>query len=283
MQKALMVTQLYKHCKTYFRFDIKELKNLLLVSLIFGFILSFGKWGGDTFDAGEGVAHFIFFSIVSFFIIFFHISTQKIFAIKDGYKLTYVWWYPGVIIGFMLTFILTPISSLLHTTIAIIPASIPFLYPGMLKLDLIHNLRLGKHRQSFKFSEITIISISGIITNVLLALLFGIFYLKTHNPLMLSFMKVNLLFAFFSMLPLPTFFVSNIRNRMKLGEGATAGFNIFFFSRPLYIFIFVSLIIYSALIYIFSAIIGSFVLLIIALVLGLISIHFFLKLIGESL
>ncbi|MBU1201012.1 MAG: hypothetical protein KKA51_00795 [Nanoarchaeota archaeon] len=250
----------WAHCKKYLCFSPREKKQLIISAVVFGFILSFRMWGGDSFNATSGMINWLLVSFVVLFAMFLNFFIQKVFAIKKGFLLHFFWWFPGILIGVFLTIISFGI--------------IPFLFPGTVYLEHLKGLRLGHFRYGTNTKDLAEVSVAGVIANVAVALLFSFIYLATNSEWVFIFVKVNFAYAFFSMLPIPTI------SGLKLREGATPGFNIFFFSRRLYIFIFFSLTAFSLLIYYGITVLNSFWSLILALFLGLIGLLIFVKIFG---
>ncbi|NQU98381.1 hypothetical protein HQ533_02855 [Candidatus Woesearchaeota archaeon] len=252
-----MVLEIITRVRDEFRFSPREQRELFISSLIFGFILSFRKWGVVDFDVTSGFKNWIFSSILILLVMLASISMQKIFALNDGYRLHYSWWLQGILMGLLITFISV--------------GYLPIIYPGTTFFEHVKRLRMGRYRHGINTKDLAVGSIAGVVTNVFLALMFGFIYLATENYWVMQFIKFNFLYAFFSMLPLPRF------GGLKLHAGATPGIHIFFFGRPLYVFIFSSLIIYSLLIISAITIFGNFPLLILAMLVGLAVMFFFLK------
>jgi hypothetical protein len=109
-----------------------------------------------------------------------------------------------------------------------------------------------------------------------MALLASIFYVKFNSPWLLMLIKMNFLFAFMSLLPIPRI------SGTKMGEGATPGLHIFFYDRALYVFTLVSILAYSGLIYLAATAWMSFWFLIISLVIGLIGLFVFKEMFDKT-
>ncbi len=257
-----MFNNLIAHSKVYFKYSVSEQRQLFLTAIIFGFILSFRMWGGDTFNAILGFTNWFFSTIIIISAMLIQFTLQKMAAIDRGYTMKFHWWLPGVLIGLLLSFISF--------------GFIPFLFPNSVYYKHDKKLRLGHFRYGTNMREISTLSIWGVVGNIGVAMLVGLIYLQFPSYLLLLFVKLNLLFAFFSMLPIPTI------SGMKLGDGSTPGFTIFFFSRQLYVFIFASLICYIGLIYFLITILNSFWLLLLAAVLGAIIFFFFSRIIDGN-
>ncbi|MFH1771076.1 MAG: hypothetical protein ABH828_05995 [archaeon] len=243
--------------RDYFRFSLREQKEIIISAIIFGFILSFRKWGVNTFDLFSGLSNWIIASILILIVMLANLSVQKIFALSVGARMHYSWWFQGMLIGLFISFVSY--------------GTIPFLFPGTTYFEHMEGLRLGQFRYKSGTKEMALASVAGVVTNVLLALIFSFLYLATNSHWVLYFIGLNFLYGFYSMLPVPRIAGT------KMGEGATAGFHIFFFGRPLYIFIFSTLILYCILLYVSITFFGGWLTLFLAAVLGLIAMFFFLK------
>ena len=69
---------LWDKVKRYFRFTPLELRSILIVILIFTFITTFNKWGGETFDAQAGIQNLVLWGFIIAISVVLHISAQKI-------------------------------------------------------------------------------------------------------------------------------------------------------------------------------------------------------------
>jgi len=87
------------------RFSKREQKELIIASIIFGFILSFRMWGGDAFSLSSGVKNWIIASVLVMFTSWWNIYVQKAFSLSQGYKTHHYWWFQGMLAGLVLTFL----------------------------------------------------------------------------------------------------------------------------------------------------------------------------------
>ena len=246
-----------------FKFSLREQKEIFISAIVFGFILSIRKWGpGQEVDILVGFSNWLFASIAIGLIMFISISLQKMSALNDGYNLYYHWWSQGILIGFLISFVSFGL--------------IPILYPGVTIFEHRPGSRLGRFRYGTTTKDMAMSGLSGIVANILVAAFAGLLFLATNSYWVLFFIKISLIYAFFSILPLPK------ASGIKFGEGATPGFHLFFFSRNLYIFIFFTTIAYIALLLSSILIFGSILALIISIVLGLLGLLLFSKFIEKS-
>lgn len=92
----------------YFWYRGKELLEFIGVCLIFAFMLSFSDWGdatviGRSGAVFEGLKNFLISFIVVIFSLFLHNGIQRWYSLHRGYiPSAFVWW-PGIIIGLVLT------------------------------------------------------------------------------------------------------------------------------------------------------------------------------------
>jgi len=256
-----MAFEIYYRVRDYFKFSIREQKELLISAILFGFILSFRMWGGKEFDAWVGIKNLIIASIFILIVLIWHISWQKIFALNEGYRTHYHWWFPGILISLFIAFITY--------------GYVPFLYPGHSYYEFMKRLRLGRFRYGINIKDLVVPAVAGVVSSVVLALLMSFVYLATKSYWVLFFIKLNFLYAFLSMLPIPRI------EGIKMGGGSTVGFYIFFFGRPLYVFMLISLILYAWFVYYATTVLGSFLLLLLAMILGLIVMFVFLKVVEK--
>jgi hypothetical protein len=87
------MTDVRKHC----RFSLREIEELLTIALVFGFILTFRDWGGDTFDYVQGIIHLALGFLAVLFSIALHNTVKKVYAIYKGYTLEHRIWTRGLI------------------------------------------------------------------------------------------------------------------------------------------------------------------------------------------
>ncbi len=232
---------LFPHLKTYFSFSKKENLHIWVSAIIFAFILNFRKWGEGTFDLSQGISNLIFAFIVVVIGMYFHISIQKIIAVYLGYKAEHSFWLNGLLLCLVIAFMSN--------------GFIPLLFFGTIKVEHLEKLRLGKFRYGLNYRDLAVTSVAGPIASLLLVLITAFFYLPTEAPALLRIININLALAFFALLPIPTV------KAARLGEGGTAGFNILYYSRALYVFCLASVIVYYLLITIakFSSLIVAFI------------------------
>lgn len=208
--------------KQHYSFSAQERKELLITAVISGFVLSFRNWGTVTFDPLQGVFNWLVFSFFVAVFLFVHVSAQKLFAIKIGYKATYSYWLNGLLIGFVVAFISY--------------GFIPVLLTGTVAIELVPRLRIGRFRYGLNYKDLAKIAFAGPLANILLIIILQPFLrhsIKVALPELGDFfftlILINALIALYSLLPFKN----------------TNGITIFGASRAAYIFCFFFVLICS--------------------------------------
>lgn len=186
-----MVTtkELISRVEDFYKFNRQELVSLIIAVFIFAFMFSFRDWG-ETFEWAVGIKNLLITSFVVGLSFFFRLSCQKIYALSQGYLAEFKIWWVGVIFSLVLTFL----------TLGVIP----LVLLGTMSVTFMVRQRLGEFRYGMSHKENTIISVWGIVGNLILALLFayGYYYLPQsyffHQGLIF-----NMLMAICALLPLP--------------------------------------------------------------------------------
>lgn len=225
--------------REHFRFDRREITDLLLVSLFFGFLLSFKDWGfGEIADPKIGAINFVNGILVVFLSMTLTVMMQKLFALKVSHKVYFRAWYLGIAIGLYLGIV----SS----------GSWLLLLPGGLLFRSVKLFKLGdKYEGHILHSSRAYIALIGPMTHMLLAYIFyTISNQGINNYLVDKAVSLNLILALITILPIPQIeavfkFISNRLNYTVNLDG----FYIFYHSRIFYLFALVFLLILGVLLY----------------------------------
>lgn len=212
--------------KRYYRFDLDELKTLIIVSIVFAFILSFKDWGVEKFDLAYGLRNLFFSAVIAFVAVFVNASAHKIAALYLGFRAEIkLWWY-GLLIGLALIFVTRGNIFFL--------AGIGVMYHHL----AVH--RLGFFRYGLNYWDQAKCAFAGPLANILLAAIIKIIATGSvaipiglvSSDLAEKAIKFNLWYAIFNMLPIPPL------------SGTVA----FYASRTWYVFIFGCILGYSLLV-----------------------------------
>ncbi len=219
--------------KQYFSFERKEIAGVLWTSIAFSFILTafFKGFLRKPVVLEDTVMFLILAFIFITLSLWLHVAFQKVMAIKLGYSATYAYWLNGVLISFFFSFFTL--------------GYVPFILPGSVSIEHIPKLRLGKFRYGTNLKDIARVSLAGPLTHIILVLIAGLFYMwtgATRDGALYLFIIINLFLAVLSCLPLPKF---DIPKRMDAGSD---GLGLFFFSRTIYVLVFMTIVCYAILI-----------------------------------
>ncbi|GIU69368.1 MAG: hypothetical protein KatS3mg002_0604 [Candidatus Woesearchaeota archaeon] len=236
--------------REHFNFSRSEISQLFWTSLAFGFALSFRKWGsGESVDFTVGILNLFFATIAVLLSLYIHVSLQKLVAIKLGYKATYSYWLNGVLFTIFLAFLSF--------------GYVAFLLPGSVMIEHIPKLRLGKFRYGINLKDIARVALAGPLSHILIVLIVGpIFFMTGREENLLSLIIINLLLAIYSTLPIP-----KIDTPSKM-EGGSDGLGLFYYSRTLFVLVFVTVVVFAALVFSSATLIGIGWLFLISFIIG---------------
>jgi len=211
--------------KKYYRFDIDELKGIVISSLILGFAISFREWGLERFNLIYGLYNLLGGILIAALSILFHVSVQKIIGLHIGFDAKYKMWWYGLLAGLIITFITNGNVWWL-------------VVPGGVACTIIGRYRLGKFRYGMNYVALGFVGVLGPVASIV----FGSFFknldifLGVAHPIIDKIFIFNLVYAVCTMLPIPPL----------------DGHLTFFASRPWYVFLFGLVFAYSILIIVFE-------------------------------
>jgi len=207
---AIMYTfdDLKDKIKRYFKLSKEETKAVIISILVYGFIISFRQWGDPKFQFFVGLGNLFTGILIITLTVVIHVFVQRISALHVGFRPEYKLWIYGILISLALCIVTNGRAWFLFL-------------PGGIFLHMLSQHRLGYFRYGLNLHAHALIAFTGPLANISLAIIFRIFqsFLPT-NPLIQKVIAVNLLFAAFSMLPIPPL----------------DGSRIFYYSRMTYVF-----------------------------------------------
>ncbi len=176
--------------KEFYKFDQQEIFGLLVVTLVMGFIFSFRNWGEEQFNLIFGLKNLFLAIIVAGISLWFKISCQKVYGLTSGQSNTFKVWWNGIIIMLVLVFI----------TRGWLPLA---LVGGMVSSFMVKQ-RLGEFRYGFSTWVMGISAAWAIWGSLIMAIFFAIGgYFFPQSFFFDIGLKMNLMIAFCSWLPLP--------------------------------------------------------------------------------
>lgn len=171
------------------RFSGKELNHIFLTFIALTFILSFDKWGDEELNITVGLFNLAITAVFVLATLLIHIITQKIYGLSKGYHVEYTSFPLGLLIGFLITLITLGAFNYI-------------LFIGGVIIHNINSLRIGTYRFSENYKDLSKISFIGTFANLVAAVVLKLL-LPLSPELIQYFIIINLLVAFFSMLPIP--------------------------------------------------------------------------------
>ena len=202
----------FERVKTYLSFSKDELLNMLLATIIIGFVFSFRNFSNIN----------LFLAILTVALsILFHVTAQKIAALRIGFKTVFkISWY-GLLISLMLIFVTNG-----RTWWLVLPGGVTF--------SILAGLRLGRMRYGLNYGTMGSIGLVGPAASLLLATIFkqvDIWFFANSSTVLHNIFIFNLAYAVCEMLPIPPL----------------DGHYMFYASRLWYVFLFVIILVYSLL------------------------------------
>lgn len=185
-----MISKHWPTIKEHLEFNKKEYIDIILASLILSFIFSLSNWDGNI----NYIAHLILIIIIVIITLVIHLTTQKIFALYNGYKAEFQISVISLLIALMIAF-LTEIPTRNFLLVLVIPGTM--VYKAMVK----H--RIGKWPKGPNFGEMAFITSSGPMINIILAVIFYGLYQASSLWGFWIIAVINLFFAFGTILPIP--------------------------------------------------------------------------------
>lgn len=228
------VIDLFAKIKKYYKFSPAELRSLIVTIVIFAFIISFREWGiGAEINIGLGLFNLFNALLIVTLSVLVKQSVHRVTALTASYRAEYKLWSFGILIALVCVFLTN--------------GKLWFLIPGSIMIHHLAGHRLGWFRYGINYWALGLISLWGPVALMLLAIFFKVLYLIYPNPLVYKAFLFNLVFAVWSMIPIPP----------------ADGSRIFYGSRLLFIFTFSTICVAAALLYlvqnIWIAVFGSLI------------------------
>jgi hypothetical protein len=171
--------------RRYFPFSDTEWKNFGLLVLVFAFLFSFDQWGTTTFNLKSGIVHFLIAIIIVGVSVFVHHAAQRLYGIWFGYRIEHRVWWVGLLAG-MLGAVLS------NGGVTIFAAS-------AMQAHFLPSHRLGAFRFGPSLWQLGLVAFAGPLACVIVGFLaYGI-----APSIFTEFLKFNLYFAAYCMIPLP--------------------------------------------------------------------------------
>jgi len=176
--------------KRYVRYSAKEVRWALIAIILVSFTISFRKWGlGDNVDLGFGFVNFVGAFIIVAISFAARTTLQKIFAVSAGYRADYRLWSLGILIMLIIVFLSN--------------GRLWFVIPGTFILNYMPGHRIGFVRYGLNWFGMGVVSMAGPLANIILAMIFKALFETFKIPLFQTAFLLNIIWALWSMFPLP--------------------------------------------------------------------------------
>jgi Zn-dependent protease len=172
--------------KRYVPFSNTEWKGFALLTIVFALTLSFTEWGAAAFDVQEGLKNFLVAFIIVGISVAIHHFAQRLTGVWYGYRIEHNVWWAGMLVGLFALF-------LTNGRMMVFAAS-------SMRAHFMPQHRIGAFRYGPSLRQIGASALMGPVTAVIIAFLVSQVFSGQWAS---DFLKFNLLFAFFCMLPLP--------------------------------------------------------------------------------
>ena len=170
-----------------FAFSKEEIKQIVITSLMIGFVWSFGKWGeGNTVNFLEGIINLGLGCLYALIGIVFNQTGQRTLSVYYGYDPSYEYGILGLMIALVITFASRGLLI--------------FFLPGAINIRHLTASRLGEFRYYTNDWEWAKICFIGPFLNILLVMLLSPF---KSNQIIFDLMIMNIFFAIYALIPLP--------------------------------------------------------------------------------
>lgn len=182
--------ELQARLKDFFSFSKQEISGLVVAILVTAFIFTFRDWGEDVFSVFIGLQNFFAIVLIVGFSFLFRLSCQKIYALSSGYKAEFKIWWTGLIIALVVAFISV--------------GYVPLVLIGGMVASFMVKQRLGEMRYGFSNTDNAVMSLWGVLGNMIAAILFALaLYFFPDSYLFTKGLILNLIMGFCALLPLP--------------------------------------------------------------------------------
>ncbi|MBT3465552.1 hypothetical protein HN695_05620 [Candidatus Woesearchaeota archaeon] len=178
----------YNFSKFGLTFTPEEIKGMITTVLISAFVYSFDQWGGEKFNFITGIFNFIIAIIFISIALFIMQLGQRLAAVYYGYDPVYEHGMLGLLIALVIAFASR--------------GSLVMFMPGYTAINHLMASRLGEFRYYTSHIEQAKINFIGIFFNFMTALIASLLPYK-DIPIIDKFLKINMMFALYALIPFP--------------------------------------------------------------------------------
>jgi len=176
--------------KRYYTFTPSEIKGIVISVLAIAFIISFADWGkGNEVNLTLGMLNFFNAALIAALSLLIHVSAQRIWSLATGFRLEWKMWGFGLLLGLIFAFLTN--------------GKFWLILPGGIILHHLAGHRLGWFRYDINYWAVGIIALAGPLATIALAIISKAFTGVITTPLIQKFIIFNIIYAIYSMIPIP--------------------------------------------------------------------------------
>ena len=176
--------------KQFLAYSKPEKIAFVLVALFAGLIFSL-RFPGESFTISRWFSFFIWSSVIAAISILIRVSWQKMVGLRRGYYVEYQILWAGVAASLLLAIVTR--------------GYIPLLALGAVTTTFMVRQRVGEFRYGTSFKDVAMVIMWSVIIHLILAAIFAfLLYAFPSSALFEKAMLMNLMFAFVTLLPLPS-------------------------------------------------------------------------------
>jgi hypothetical protein len=166
--------------------------QFIITCVFIAFAFFWNWWRNNSLTLAGGFFFFIAFFLVACLLLGIHVLSQKLKAAQMGYKTTYGYWIPGLLVGLLL--------NVLSSGFLI------FFVPGTLDAELVDRERIGKFRGRFRYVDLVTMSVFGPIANILMILILKQLYFATgavKGSFPYALILMSVMIGLYALIPYP--------------------------------------------------------------------------------
>lgn len=206
------IVDLMDRIKKYYKFNLHEIRGLIISMLIIAFIISFKEWGAASFDFGAGVLNLFNSVLIVALSVLVHDAGQRLWGLAIGYRIEFKMWSFGLLLGLIIVFLSN--------------GNFWLIVPSGFVLHHLEGHRLGWFRYGINYFGQAMVALAGPLFTLMLIIMLKVLAAFSPSALIEKAIMFNVVYLVTSMLPVPPL----------------DGSKIFFGSRMLYAFVLPALI-----------------------------------------
>jgi hypothetical protein len=250
----------------YFKFNWEEVIGFIVTAVFAGFILTFNEWGEEKFEVALGIRALIVMSLFLLVTLFVTVLAIKLVSLRIGYEV----YYEPHLLGMMFGLVICVASA----------GWLPIFLPGGFRFHQPMRMYVGHWRGYMRTYYIPAICGAVPMLMLLYVTILSPIYIATGSEIIARFIVALLLFAVYSLIPLPNValeYGGRVLDFFRYFKGMTFGLAIYMNSRTWFAGLGAFVLVFSVLAYLLTyyRYRASLLVYVIALILGLLWMWFY--------